>query len=329
MKKLLIFVLLISAVQLSAQSYTNRYSMKLNAEPDGTYSLINEKRYAAILDLEKIDDLLVPYVYKNDKVKTADYKGCPTREAVYKTYPDYELKLTVDMAKSESPAPFMIYIHGGGWARGTNDANRTLSQYAAMNGGVAGVRISYTLAPQSGATINVSIQDVKDAVKYIQEHAAEFNIDPSRFGFCGGSAGGHLAAVGAMSIPGARVMVGYAGIYDLQKAAITVRAKDEERVQYFLDKDPEVLSKASPVNMIPSKNIPAVMLIHGTGDITVECDQSKIFAEALKKRGVKNLVLNIYPNYDHNISAKASDLMEKCLLDSYDFIVKNIFGDEK
>ncbi len=328
MKKVLFSLLLLSVVCVArAQEVTNRYSMKLEVNGDGTYSLINAKRYAAIVDLDKIPDLLVPYTYSFDRLKASDYSKVETREFVYKSYPDYELKLQVDMAVSDTPAPFMVYIHGGGWARGTFSSNSDLSKYAARQAGVAGVRISYTLAPQPGATVFVSIEDVKDAVKFIQDHAAELNIDPARFGFCGGSAGGHLAAVGAMSIPGARLVISYAGIYDLEHAAISskISKSNTERMKYFCDATPDVLRKASPVNMIPSKNIPAALLIHGSADIVVECGQSRIFAEALRKKGAADVELSIYPYYDHNISSKTSDLKEKCFFDSYEFIKKHIF----
>ena len=88
------------------------------------------------------------------------------------------------------------------------------------------------MAPQSDATVKVSIQDILDAVKYVREHAAELNIAPDCFGFLGTSAGAHLAAVAAMTVPGTKAFVGYSGIYDLEKAAITMKTKDPQRIAY-------------------------------------------------------------------------------------------------
>lgn len=73
--------------------------------------------------------------------------------------------------------------------------------------------------------MKVSIQDILDAVKYVQEHAAELNVNPACVGFLGTSAGAHLAAVAAMTVPGTKALVGYSGIYDLEKAAITMKTK--------------------------------------------------------------------------------------------------------
>ncbi len=326
MKKFLTVALLLAAYCAGAQDVYNRYAMKLSPDGQGGYTLPYKAKYEKIIDLSQVPDLLVPYNYKEHRTISAkEYTGAETREMVYKTYPDYELKLIVDMAKSDSPAPFMVFIHGGGWARGDNGTNRDVSGYLALKHGITGVRIAYTLAPQPGANINVTIQDVRDAVKFIQNHAKELNIDPTRFGFMGGSAGAHLSAVGAMGIPGAKVLVGCSGIYDLTSAAISVKAKEQERIKYFLDKDPKVLHDASPIYMIPKKDIPAVLMQCGTGDIVVEWQQSQMFADALNAAGAKNVVLKIYPFYDHNLNATSSDLKEPIFRESVDFIVKNIF----
>ena len=206
-----------------------------------------------------------------------------------------------------------------GWARGDNGSSRSLSQYLAKQKGITGVRVSYTLAPQSDATVKVSIQDILDAVKYVQEHAAELNVNPACVGFLGTSAGAHLAAVAAMTVPGTKALVGYSGIYDLEKAAITMKTKDAQRIAYFCDRDPKVLREASPINLIPKKNVPASMLVCGTCDVTVECEQSEMFASALKKKGGVCDLLT-YKYYDHNVSSKTSDKMEEIFFKSVDFL---------
>lgn len=330
MKKILFAALLAASLSVSAQQttqqttqITNRYSMKLSKNPDGSYSLINEARYAKLVDLSKIEGLLEPYTYERERLQTNDYKGVEVREIVYRTHEGYELQMAVDMAVSEKPTPVVIYCHGGGWARGNNSSMRTLSQYMAKQKGVTGVRIAYTLAPQPGATVEVSIDDVLGAVEYLRKHAAELNIDPARIGFVGNSAGAHLAAVGAMRTPGAKAFVGYSGIYDLETATICQRSKDPQRIGYFCDRDPKVLHAASPVNLVPKKNAPAALLFCGTADITVECSQSKAFAEALSKRGAK-VDLEVLENYDHNLSAKASDKMEEVFFRTVDFLAEHL-----
>jgi len=316
---------LLYVISLYAQEeYTNKYAMKLNKEQDGSFALINKDKYSKIIDLDKVQDLLVPYTYKPTLISSADYEGIVTKEYVYKTYPTYSLKLAVDFATSEKPSPFMVYIHGGGWARGDFSANRDISQYCAKKAGITGVRISYTLADKPGANILITVQDVKDAVKWVQKNAKELNVNPNLFGFMGGSAGGHLSAVAALSIPGTKVLVGVSGIYNLLSAKISAAATDPQRLTYFNNKDPKTLEQVSPVTLIDKNNLPAVYLIHGTGDITVEWQQSQEFADKLKENQIKILKLDLYPNYDHNLSSTKSDMKEKLFLESFKFIVSNL-----
>lgn len=94
MKKLL-FVLFgaatLSASAQTATQITNRYAMKLTQNEDGTYSLQRAERYAKVVNLASIDDLLVPYTHQNDRLSSRDYKGVETREIVYRTHDGYEL----------------------------------------------------------------------------------------------------------------------------------------------------------------------------------------------------------------------------------------------
>lgn len=315
--------LLCLAQEKQPQQFSNRYGMKMTKSEDGSYTLLYAKKYAKFIDVNTIPDVMIPYTWQPARLKSKDYKGVTAKDIVYKKHKDYELILTVDFAATDKPAPFVVYIHGGGWARGNNGSSKTLSQYLAKQKGITGVRVSYTLAPQSGATVKVSIQDVLDAVKYIQEHAGELNIDPTRFGFLGTSAGAHLAAVAAMTVPGAKAFVGYSGIYDLEKAAIVLKTKDPQRIAYFCNRNPEVLRAASPVRLIPKKNIPAALVVCGTCDVTVECEQSEMFAAALKKRGGA-CDLQEYKYYDHNLSSKTSDKMEEIFFKSVDFLTNHI-----
>lgn len=301
---------------------TNRYAMKMTQNADGTYSLQQAKKYARIMDVTTIPDVFTPYTHVNDRLTSKLYKGVRSEDIVYKKHDGYELILTVDFAETAEPAPFMIYVHGGGWARGNNGSSKSLSQYLAKQKGITGVRVSYTLAPQPGATVEVSIQDIKDALKYVQDHAKELNVNPDVYGFLGTSAGGHLAGVGAMSSQ-AKVFVGYSGIYDLVTAAIVQKTKNEERIGYFCDRDAKVLSQASPINLIPKKNAPTTMLVCGTCDVTVECQQSEEMAKALKKRGAQVELLE-YQYYDHNLTSKSSDKMEEIFFKTADFITQNL-----
>jgi acetyl esterase/lipase len=295
--------------------------MKMEDNGDGTYSFVNAKRYAKFIDIETIPYVHELYTYKPDRLHSSDYKGVRTQDIVFKKGPDYELKMTVDFSDdTQNASPFMIYIHGGGWARGDNSSSKTLSQYLAKQHGITGFRVEYVLAGQTDATVEVSIQDILDAYAYIINHAKELNVDPSRFGFLGTSAGSHLAAVAAMKTK-AKALVGYSGIYDLTTAYIVQGSRDKQRIAYFLDRDETILKNCSGQYLIPSKkkDIPATMLVCGTCDATVEYSQSVNFADAIKKKG-GDVTLHTYQYYDHNLSSKTSDKMEEIFFLSVDFL---------
>ncbi len=327
MKKAILFLTLIFlAVAVYGKTVTNRYGMKLEEKKDGSYALQYKIVYKLIakINVNEIPDVLVPYKPKSERLHEKDWKGLvETVDYTFKSYPTYDLQLTVDKVKSDTLAPFMIYIHGGAWKSGNRNSPREISQYLAHNAGVVGVRISYTLAGKPDADVTVSIEDVKDAVQFIKENSTELNIDTTRFGFLGTSAGAHLAAMGAMTIPGVKLLVGIVGVYDLPMLARMTRRSDAVLEHYFLDKNRKELAKVSPVNVIPDKNIPAVMLIHGTGDWIVSYKQSVEFAEALKEKGGE-VDLNIYPYYGHNVVSRDSDKKEECFFKAYDFIVGHL-----
>ena len=311
-----------SAQQPKKAKISNRYSMELVENGDGTYSVKYPDKYKFI-NLAEVPDLLTVYTHR-PIASSKHYRSCVSEEYVYKTYPEYELKLIVDRAVSTTPAPFVVWIHGGGWTKGNNGAFLVSSQFLAVQKGIAGVRIAYTLSHQPGARIEVSMEDVKDAVKWVQEHAKELNIDPNSFGFCGQSAGAHLSGLAAMTIPGAKAMVGYAGPYNfLTTNDGVVNSPDKKRVRYFHNLDKKVLKAFSPTHQVPDQAIPAVMLCHGTGDALVDYTQSVEFAEAIRAKGGE-VDLQLFPYYDHNLHGKRSDIGHKLLMMTADFFVKHL-----
>jgi len=325
MKKILTFALLfcLSSTFLAQEILMNRYAMRF-METDTGYVLINKHRYiAANVDLAAIPDLFVPYVRgPRQLISSATYRHIQTKEFVFRHCENYELTLAVDFAESDEPTPFMIYIHGGGWQRGSKNAHRLLSQYTAATGGITGVRITYTLSGRENSNAKHSIQDVLYALEWVQNNAEKLNINPNVFGFYGSSAGAHLAAMAAVKTPGTAVLVGQAGIYDLQTARITTQATDPERIRYFAYLDMDFLYAISPINHIVSGRVPrAVFLYHGSADIIVELEQSTRLAEKLSAAG-SNVRLDILPNYDHNLSS--SDLRETLILNNVQFIIENL-----
>ena len=118
-------------------------------------------------------------------------------DLTYANYGDRKLQLDLYKPKiSQGRLPAIVCIHGGGWIKGKRQGFRNVAMKYAANGFVA-VTIEYRLSGE--AKFPANIQDCKAAVRWLRANAAKYNIDPERIAATGSSAGGHLAALLAVS----------------------------------------------------------------------------------------------------------------------------------
>src|SRR6478672_12667402 len=161
-------------------------------------------------------------------------------------------------------APVLLQVHGGGWSVGSKDQQGVpLMQHLAAKGWVC-VAINYRLSPRDAFPAHVI--DVKRAIAWIREHIEEYGGDPSYIAITGGSAGGHLTALTALTAgdtdwqPGfehadtsVQVAVPHYGVYDMAgstglRSAVQMRdAFLAPRIfQTSWEEDPEAFEAASP-----------------------------------------------------------------------------------
>jgi acetyl esterase/lipase len=101
---------------------------------------------------------------------------------------------------SAQPMAAVLCFHGGGWVAGSAEwTAKEARRFAAL--GMTAVSIDYRLSEGKITPIE-ALDDVRAAFRWIREHAAEFNIDPTRVAGYGVSAGGHLAAAAAIDLSG-------------------------------------------------------------------------------------------------------------------------------
>lgn len=111
-------------------------------------------------------------------------------------YPEHTVTLTLYVPDQAGSYPAVLDIHGGGWKARQVDADRPMMERIAARGFVTGI-VAYRLATE--AKFPAALHDCKAAIRYLRAHAAELKIDPERIGVMGGSAGGHLTGLLAMT----------------------------------------------------------------------------------------------------------------------------------
>ena len=109
------------------------------------------------------------------------------------------LKYDVFIPDGAKNLPGIVIIHGGGWSSNTEDIMRGLARELIKGGKYVVASIDYRWIGQRDGdakpnTMNQLIEDCYGAILHIQEHAAEYGIDPTRLAVTGDSAGGHLSA---------------------------------------------------------------------------------------------------------------------------------------
>ncbi|MCA8991197.1 MAG: alpha/beta hydrolase fold domain-containing protein [Planctomycetaceae bacterium] len=88
------------------------------------------------------------------------------------------------------PRPLVLWIHGGAWRAGDKNSGPWMPL---LEKGFVVASMNYRLSQH--ATFPAQIEDCKAAVRWLKQHAKEYEIDPDHFGAWGSSAGGHLVAL--------------------------------------------------------------------------------------------------------------------------------------
>ncbi|WP_286762947.1 alpha/beta fold hydrolase, partial [Rhodopirellula sp. UBA1907] len=118
-------------------------------------------------------------------------------DVTFARYGDRTLELDIYRPRDDwRSLPALVCIHGGGWSKGQKTHFRNVTQALAAKGFVT-ASIDYRLSGE--APFPAHIHDCKAAVRFLRANASDFGIDPEKIGAIGHSAGGHLAALLAMS----------------------------------------------------------------------------------------------------------------------------------
>jgi len=131
------------------------------------------------------------------------YEDVVYGEVVLDNGQPYTLKLDIYQSPSqEEPGPCIIYYFGGGWMWGeykqvTQKAVYCRDLVRMTKEGYTIVCPDYRLVSQS--VFPACIHDAKAVVRFLKANGRDYHIDRERIGVLGNSAGGHLAAMVALS----------------------------------------------------------------------------------------------------------------------------------
>jgi acetyl esterase/lipase len=211
-------------------------------------------------------------------------------------------------------APVLLQVPGGAWITGNKQAQAyPLMSHLAERGWLC-VAMSYRLSPR--ATWPDAVVDVKRALAWVKAHIAEFGGDPDFVAITGGSAGGHLSSLTALTPndpafqPGfedvdtsVRAAVPFYGVYDWvddQRTGHRGLPGLLERlvVKQSLSSAPEVYAAASPIRRV-NADAPPTFLLHGTADSLVPVEQARAFAGALREASRAPVVYAELPFAQH------------------------------
>eukprot|EP00058_Branchiostoma_floridae_P009730 XP_002595218.1 hypothetical protein BRAFLDRAFT_241264 [Branchiostoma floridae] len=101
-------------------------------------------------------------------------------------------------AQSDTKAPGLVYIHGGGWVIATVDTVDPMTAHVAKQLGAVVVSVDYRRAPEH--LFPAAFDDSVAATKFFLQNAEKYNVDRTRIGISGDSAGGNLAAAVTLAL---------------------------------------------------------------------------------------------------------------------------------
>jgi acetyl esterase/lipase len=189
--------------------------------------------------------------------------------------------------------PGVLFIHGGGFTGGDKAEYRSASVSADLaRAGYVVVSCNYVLGPKDRPGVwPRNIADCRDAVRWMRANADALGLDPDRIAVAGGSAGGYLALMVGLSDDKA----GPGGDPTANHSAKVSAVIDMYGVVNFSKHGKGQVPGVSaaeqaaylPENQCDSQD-PAVLILHGTADTTVDIAQSDAMAKALRAAKVSH-----------------------------------------
>ncbi len=232
------------------------------------------------------------------------YSAKVIRDITFATVDASELKLDLYLPDAGKPVGLLVWVHGGAWKGGSRSG---VDLKGLTDKGWAIASVDYRLS--TVARFPAQIHDIKAAVRFLREHAAEYGYPVTPFVASGSSAGAHLAALLGVTngLPALEGTVGthaaasshIQAIVDLYGASnlTTILAQSTPHglamrvpaLELLLggqpEKFPDLARLASPVFHIDAQD-PPLLLLHGDQDPQMPINQSHELHGTYEKLGL-------------------------------------------
>lgn len=211
-------------------------------------------------------------------------------------------------------APVLLQVHGGAWITGNKrgQAHPLMSHLAEL--GWISVSINYRHSPRN--TWPDHITDVKRAITWVKTHIAQYGGDPDFVAVTGGSAGGHLSSMAALTAndpvfqPGfedadtrVQAAVPFYGVYDFTRTDGALHpgmmpVLEAHVFKQRLRDSPASFQSASPVTHIAA-DAPPFFVLHGRNDSLIPVEQARDFVARLREVSRQPVVYAELPLAQH------------------------------
>jgi len=199
--------------------------------------------------------------------------------------------------------PLVVFVQGSAWHR--QDIFQHLQHMVRVcEHGYAVAMVQYR--PSDIAPFPAQVQDVKTAIRFLRSRASEFSIDASRIGIWGDSSGAHTAVLVGITTDGeldtdlykeqtaaVSCIVDWYGPTDISTMNETISIQDHvqpDSPEGFLIgrkhvlEHPELVYPTVPMHYLSrERDIPPILMMHGSKDQLVHFHQSCMLYEALQK----------------------------------------------
>ena len=230
------------------------------------------------------------------------------------------------MSTTPANAPVMFYIHGGSWTFGDKSQQGRPMLHEFVQQGWIAVVINYRLAPHYPWP--AQIEDSMRALAWIKKSIENFGGDPDRVVISGGSAGGHLAALVALSAEDptwrpddvvgltdwtVRGAVPFYGVLEMAGDEELWRGRgrgvigllEHRIVQASFAENPDLYRAMSPYDQIHA-GAPPFLVVHGFNDTLVDVNVARGFVEKFRRIAVAPIYYVELPFTQHAFDITAS-----------------------